>query len=103
MALTLPLVGDGRSGLLYGSDDVGVGGAAADIAAHIFADVFIVAGMAFLDAGDARDDLPGCAIAALESVLIDKGLLHRMQLAVLGEALDGGDLLALRDERQCQA
>src|SRR5580704_978500 len=34
------------------------------------------------------------AVAALRHVEIEPGLLHRVQLAVLGERLDGGDLLA---------
>src|ERR1700686_3094773 len=34
------------------------------------------------------------AIAALRHVEVEPGLLHRVQLAVLGERLDGGDLLA---------
>ena len=38
--------------------------------------------MAFVDARDRRHDLPGRAVAALEGILIDEGLLHRMQLAV---------------------
>ena len=71
----------------------GIGGATADVAAHVFADVVVVGGVAFLDAGDRRDDLPRRAVPALEGVLIDEGLLHRMQLVALRQSLDGGDLL----------
>ena len=35
-----------------------------------------------LTQADGRHDLPGRAVAALEGVVIDEGLLHRMQLAV---------------------
>ncbi len=57
-----------------------------------------------LHAGDRRHDLPGRAVAALEGVVIDEGLLHRMQLAVAaGEAFDGGDLPAFDAHRQRQA
>src|SRR5262249_59111913 len=41
-----------------------------------------------------RHDHAALAIAALRHVVIDPGLLHAMQRAVLGEALDRGDLLA---------
>jgi len=50
-------VGHRRRGLFDGGDDVRVGGATADVAAHVFADVVVVCGVAFLDAGDRRDDL----------------------------------------------
>ena len=68
--------------LLHRRDDVRIGGAAAEIAAHVFADVVVAAGVALVDAGDRRHDLAGRAVAALEGVLVDEGLLHRMQLAV---------------------
>ena len=42
----------------------------------------LVGRMAFGDAGDRRHDLAGRAVAALERVVIDEGLLHRMQRAV---------------------
>jgi hypothetical protein len=35
----------------------------------------------FIDAADRRDDLPGRAITALERILIDEGLLHRVESA----------------------
>ena len=92
-------------GLIDRVDDVRIGRAAAQVAAHVFADFGVALGVAFLDAGDRRHDLAGRAVAALEGVVIDEGLLHRMQRAVrLGEAFDGGDLLALdaRGERQAR-
>ncbi len=42
--------------------------------------------------GRRRHDHAGGAEAALEGLRVEKGLLHGMQLAVLGQALDGGDL-----------
>jgi hypothetical protein len=59
--------------------------------------------MSFRDTGNRRHDLSRRAIAALEGVLVDEGLLHRMQLAVLRKPLDGGDLLAFGGQRQRQA
>jgi hypothetical protein len=67
-----------RGGLFDRGDDVRIGGTAADIATHVFADVVVVGGVTFLHARDRRDDLPGRAVTALEGVLIDEGLLHQM-------------------------
>ena len=96
-------VGHRRRGLFDGGDDVRIGGAAADVAAHVFADVVVAGGVAFLDAGDRRDDLSRRAVSALEGVLIDEGLLHRMQFVALRQSLDGGDRLILGSQRQGQA
>src|SRR5207248_4931124 len=84
-----------RRGLLDGRNDVRIRGAATNIAAHIFADIIVAGSVAFLDAGDRRHDLARRAVAALERVLLDEGLLHRMQLVAGGQPLDGGDLAAL--------
>src|SRR5689334_287758 len=82
--------------LHHGRNDIWIGGAATEIAAHIFPDLRLVAGMAFLDAGDRRHDLAGRAIAALKRVVVDEGLLHRMQIARWpGEPLYGRDLAPL--------
>ena len=60
--------------------------------------------MALVDASHGRHDLARCAVAALEAVVVDEGLLHRMQDAVrASQALDGGDRLALHRHRQGQA
>src|ERR1700757_1164565 len=83
-------------GLLHRRDDVGIGGATADVAAHIFPDVVLAARMPFAPAGDRRHDLARRAVAALERILVDEGLLHRMQSVALGEPLDGGYVLAER-------
>src|SRR5690242_6393947 len=86
------------------SDDVWIGGAAADIAAHIFADRIVVSGMAFANARDRRHDLAGRAVAALEAVMIDEGLLHRVECSIApGEAFDGRDRPSLGGSGQRQA
>jgi hypothetical protein len=55
----------------------------------MLADLGIASGVPFIDATDRRDDLPGRAIAALERILIDEGLLHRVEgAAPIGEPLD---------------
>jgi hypothetical protein len=48
-------------------------------------------------------DLPGCAVAALERVVIDEGLLKQMQRSVLGQPFDCRDLGAVFHDRQRQA
>src|ERR1700722_1995398 len=110
MPRLLSLSGSGRGGrhgalrLLYRRDDVRIGGAATEVSAHVFAYVAVIAGIALVDAGDRRQDLPRRAVAALEGVLVDEGLLHGMQPAVrLGEGLDGRDWPPLRRRRQRQA
>ena len=50
-----------------------------------------------------RHDHASAAITALECLGIEKGLLHWMQLAVLGETFDGGDLTTSGAERGHQA
>src|SRR5215510_3884191 len=81
-----------RLGLLHGGDDIRVGGTAAQIAAHVLTDVGIVFRMSFAYAGDRRHDLSWRAVAALECIVVDEGLLHRMRFAGhRGETFDGGD------------
>src|SRR3954471_6268635 len=47
-----------------------------------------------------RHDHAALAVTALGNVVFEPSLLDLVQLAVLGEALDGGDLLAARDGAQ---
>src|ERR1700677_977679 len=70
-------------------NDVRIGRAPAQIAAHILADFRVAAGAAFAHAADRRHDLSGGAVAALESVMVDEGLLHGMQRPIwTRQALD---------------
>src|SRR5437016_756901 len=60
--------------------------------------------MALAHAGYRREDLARRAIAALECVVVDEGLLHRMQRSIAGcEALDRADGAALRRRREHEA
>src|SRR4029453_7731932 len=83
--------------------DVGVGGAAADVAAHPFGDLRVAGGVPLLQQRHRRHDLARGAVAALERVMDDEGTLHGMQLLALGQPLDGGDLMTLAGNRQRQA
>jgi hypothetical protein len=74
------------------ADDVGVSSAAAQVSAHKLANFSIIARMTLPDTPDRRHDLSGRAVAALQRVMIDEGLLHRVQCAVgRRETLDRGD------------
>src|SRR5688500_15494624 len=54
--------------LLDRGNDVGIGPAAADVAAHQFLHGRVVGTARFLEQGNGRHDLTGCAIAALVAV-----------------------------------
>src|SRR5439155_5756821 len=82
----------GGSGILDRRDDVIVGTATAQVAAHPVADFLRRAGVAFCDAGNAGHDLPGGAIAALKAIALDECSLQRVQLLASRQAFDGRDL-----------
>ena len=86
---------------LQGIDDRAIAGAAADVALERVRQVGLVG---LVERGRGRGHHhAGGAVAALEGLRVVEGLLDGMQLAVLGEALDGGDLLAFAAERRHQA
>ena len=91
-------------GVENGFGDAGIGAAAAEVAAHAFADAIgIVAGLAFVDEADRAHDLARRAEAALEAVMGDEGGLHRMEQVALGETFDGDDLSAVEAGGERQA
>jgi hypothetical protein len=51
--------------------------------------------MAFFDQGHRRHDLAGRTEAALETVMVDEGLLDRVQRIAVRQPLDGRDLTAV--------
>ncbi len=79
--------------LLDGSDDVGVGSAAADVAVHGVLDVVVGGADVFFENGHGGHDLAGGAVAALVAVVLDEGGLHGVEVAGLADAFDGGDLV----------
>src|SRR5262245_12114963 len=101
-----------------GCDDVGIGGAPADVAAHPFGDFGIGQGrrgrdirrrvarpacLVFGEERDGRANLAGRAVPALESIMAHESGLHGMQRALLCQTFDGGDLVAVMHHRECQA
>jgi hypothetical protein len=51
--------------------------------------------MAFGDQGNAGTDLAWRAVTALEGIMINERLLQRMQMPILGQALDARDACAV--------
>src|SRR5450830_1462995 len=98
--------------------DVGIGAAAADVAAHAFADLCRrqkrCDGQVGTDqTGNAvpdllqhrycRADLSRCAVAALVAVVFDEGCLHGMQPIRVTQAFDSDHFSAFVHHRQRQA
>jgi len=78
-----------------GGDDIVIGTAPADIAAHELMYVGGSMGMSFVEEANRGTDLTGGAVAALIGVVFDKRLLHGMQVVAIGESFDAGDLRAV--------
>src|SRR6185312_5004234 len=85
-------------------DDVVVAGAAANVAFESVTDRRLVEIRTFpIDEVDRGHDHSRRAEAALQTVIVLEGLLHRVQLAALSEALDCGHLRAVAARRQHRA
>src|SRR5215470_105979 len=84
-------------------DNVRVGAAPADIAAHELADLRVGARPALGQQRDGRQDLPRRAEPALEGVAGDKRPLHRVQGALRSQALDRRDVAVFAGHRQREA
>ncbi len=84
-----------RRRVLDGLDDVDVAGAAAEVAGDRLANLVVGRiGIAF-EEGDGGHHHAGRAEAALQAMLLEEALLHRMQDAALLQPLDGADLRAI--------
>ena len=73
-------------------DDVVVAGAAAEIAFQPLADLLLRGIRVALHQVDRAHDHAGRTEAALQPVMLAERRLHRVQLAVIGQAFDGRDL-----------
>src|SRR5207248_4104622 len=93
--LVPPRRGQLLGGLLHRLDDVVVARAAADVALEAVADLLLGGLRVLVEQRAGGDDHPRRAEAALQAVLVPESLLDGMELAGLGDALDGGDLPAL--------
>ena len=75
--------------------------AAAQITGQVGADLFHRRSGIFLQKAFGAQNKSGRAIGTLKSVMIDKGLLNRMEFAGITHPLDGHDLLAFGQRREC--
>src|SRR5262245_20555561 len=89
--------------LLDGRDDVGVGAAPADVAAHQFANLIGRARPALGYQANGGAELPRRAIPALERIVLDERLLERVQCISARKPLHGGDLRPILHDRERQA
>src|SRR5437588_588988 len=85
----------GRSGQQRLGDSL-IGAAPTEVSAHAFTYALgIAAGLSLVDQTDRTHDLPGRAEAALQAVVGEKGLLHRMQPITPRHTLDRQDVGAV--------
>src|SRR6266498_3671645 len=84
-------------------DDVVIAGAAAQVPLEPEADLLLAGAGAAFDQADRRHDHPWGAVAALQRVVLAEGLLHGVQVAVAGQALDRQDLAAVGLDREHRA
>src|SRR5581483_9491636 len=83
------------SDLLDGGPDAEVRPAAAQVSAHRFVDVSVRRVRVLVEERHGLHDLASLAVATLRHVVVDPGLLHRVQRPALGQTVDGRDVLAL--------
>src|SRR5205814_713953 len=81
-------------GDLDGGEDARIGAAPADVALHGPADLGFAGVWLVAQERHGGHDHAGRAVAALESVRVEEGLLHGMEVSTALQAFDGGDLLA---------
>src|ERR1700730_7077384 len=82
-------------GAFHGTDDTGIGGAAAQVAVHSLDDLLIARARVCRQQRGGLHNLPGLAVTALGDLLLDPGLLHGMDIGGI-ETFDGGDARALK-------
>jgi hypothetical protein len=100
-------------------DDISIGSAAAEVAAHALTNLIVTerdmlsvqiyahrtrpAGLDLAQHTDGRADLPRCTVAALEGVVFDKRSLQWVQILIIGESLDRDDLGTLMRDGESEA
>src|SRR3954462_11182110 len=89
--------------LLHRRDDPRIRAAAADVAAHRLAHVVIGRTPGLVQHRDRRHDLTRRAVPALEAVVGDECLLHRVELLAARKPLDRRYAPALLHNGECQA
>jgi hypothetical protein len=81
-----------------------IGATPAEISAHAFTHaLWIVAGLTLLDQTDRTHDLAGRTEPALQAIVCQKGLLHRMKSITPCHAFDRADVRAVVADRKRKA
>src|SRR5207249_3500316 len=88
---------------LNSRDDVRVRAAAAQVSAHLLPHVVVARSARFVEQGCRRHDLAGCAVSALEGIVLDEGFLHRMENAVALQSFDRDDVVAVMHHGEREA
>src|SRR5213595_87368 len=83
-----------------GTDDIMIAGAATKIAFEFMPYACAIGRLSAADHVNSGHDHAGCAEPALKPVIVAKGLLDRMQFAVLGKTFDRRDIGALCLDRE---
>jgi len=84
-------------------NDIGIGAATADVAAHAFTDRVVILTTGLFEQGRGRHYLSRRAITALKSVMLKKGSLYRMQFTIFGQTFNRCNLIALMHDGKCEA
>src|SRR5665811_983252 len=82
-------------GEMHRIEDLLVSRAATEVSGERLADLRVARMLAALEQVMGGDDQPGGAEAALDRAGLEEGLLHRVQLVAVAQALDGHDVSTL--------
>jgi hypothetical protein len=85
-----------------GLENVQIGTTATQIAGHGTQKLRLRGGWRFVQKAFETHDLPRGTKATLKGIGVDEGLLHRVEHAILGNAFNGGNVLAFAVNRQTQ-
>src|SRR5437016_5428403 len=88
---------------LNSRDDVRVRAAAAQVSAHLLPHISVARPARFVEQCCRRHDLSGCAVSALEGIVLDERLLYRMENAVPFQSLDRDDVVAVMHDGEREA
>src|SRR5580692_2278019 len=100
----LPRVGGRQTrGLFNGGSNAGVGGAAADVAAHRGVDILVRGLRLLVQQGGGRHNLSRLAVATLHDIERQPRFLHLLTGRGIANGLDGGDLSSANRGKRCNA
>src|SRR5436853_3576206 len=91
------------SRVFHSLDDMLITGAATQIAFQPMPDLVARRIWIAIDNLGRGYDHPGCAVAALQTVMFPEPFLHRMQLPIRGQSFDSSDIRAVGLDRKHRA